>query len=161
MKEIKIKIYLSVFFILSHFGIVLYLVYLRYYLDYIQQRDFEAAASIIFPVFATISTIIIKYIIENKNRSLVKSRKVNNLFVFISFLLPFLFVLSLVIVIYLQRVKPNPNFVPILGILESLFGVYIGYIIKSLFELKDPNRNFNLDFVNNDVKNPDNIKDDN
>ena len=148
MKEIKIKIYVSVFFILSHFGVVLYLVYLRYYLDYIGHKDFEAAASIIFPVFVTITTIIIKYIIENKYRSLEKSRIVNKMYVFISFLIPLLFVAILIAVIYKQQSSPIAEFVPVLGLIESLFGVYIGYIIKSLFELKDPERNFDLDYGN-------------
>ena len=149
MKEIKIKTYLSVFFILSHFGIVIYLVYLRYYKDYIQPRDFEAAASIVFPIFATITTLVIKYIIENKNRYTVKSKKVNKLFVFVSFLLPLLFVSSLVLVIYFQTtVKSTSNFVPLLGLIESTFGIYIGFIVKSLFELKNPDREFELQVEN-------------
>ncbi|HEA19512.1 hypothetical protein LCGC14_0710540 [marine sediment metagenome] len=146
MKEVKIKIALSLFFILSHFGLMLYIIYLHFYKDWLGKEDFEASISILGPIFATITTVIIKYIIDNKNKSLKQSRKVNYLFVFVSFLLPILFVLVIFFIIDKQTKSPIVGFIALLGMIESLFGVYIGFIVKSLFELKEPEKDYELDY---------------
>ncbi|WP_353779690.1 hypothetical protein [Winogradskyella sp. 3972H.M.0a.05] len=135
MKEVKLKIFLSYFFIISHFIIIGYLIKLRYINDeWISSEDFQAAMSTIVPVLAMITTAIISYVIKNKNKSLKHSKNINSQYLVISTIIPIIFLVSVFYLIHRQTITPVENFIGLLGVIESLFGVYLGFIIKSLYE---------------------------
>ncbi|WP_237561811.1 hypothetical protein [Flagellimonas algicola] len=136
MKENTIRTILCYAFILSHFGIILYLVYLHFYNEWINVGDFTASIAILTPAFTITTTAILKYVIDNRSIELSNGETANSMFVFVSFFIPIVYILSLIFIINRQTLEPINDYVAVLGILESLFGIYIGYVIRSLFDKK-------------------------
>ncbi|WP_281989505.1 hypothetical protein [Aquimarina aggregata] len=133
MKENKIKVFLSYFFIGTHFLIIGYLFILKNK-TYLTSEDFEAAISIILPLFTAILVMVFKFIKGSKYKSLKRSKKVSSIYTVVSFFLPTTFVGILFYLIYLQTSEPLENFGYALSFAETAFGIYMGLMIKDLFE---------------------------
>ncbi|WP_024772911.1 hypothetical protein [Aquimarina macrocephali] len=133
MKENKIKVFLSYFFIGTHLLIIGYLFILKQK-EYLSAEDFETAISILLPLFTTILAMVYKFIIGSKYKSLKKSKKVSFIYASISFFLPIIFVFVLFYLIRLQTIEPMENFGYALGFLETVIGINMGLMVKNLFE---------------------------
>ena len=142
MEEDKLNKVISVFFILRHFLIIILIVGFRM-LGWYGKEDFQVSLPIIAPIFASFSTLIVLYIIENKNNTEKQDKMVSSMFVFISFFIPIVFLLFILLVLIKQAVTPVSieDFSTYLGISESVFGIYIGYILKSLFKRENKPNN--------------------
>jgi len=142
MKEDRLNTIISVLFILAHFLIIILIVGFRM-LGWYGKEDFQVSLPIVGPIFASFTTLIVLYIIENKNNIEKQDKKVTSMFVFISFFIPVVFLLFILLILIKQAVTPVSieDFSTYLGISESVFGVYIGYILKSLFKRENKHNN--------------------
>lgn len=138
MNEYKLKVSVGVFLILSHFLVIVLIVALKIRggFDY---EEMTTAIALIIPMFAAYSTAIIKFFIDNKDvpdeEQLSHVRKP---FVFVTFLIPALFVSSLISVILLRArrigISDAQQFKQMLGMIETVFGIYIGLLMRSMFD---------------------------
>jgi len=137
MNEVSFKNRLGIFLVLAHFGI-LTLVVVLWLNEYYLKEQMTTAISIIAPFFATYTTAIIKYMISGKNQRGGRGRVLSEGFVFIGFLVPLLFVSFVASAVILKAynigLKDFEDFKIMLGTAETIFGVYVGQLIFSLFE---------------------------
>ena len=100
--------------------------------------EMTTTVAIIAPFLATYTTAIIKYIAELKNKVLARGRPVTSIFVFMSFCIPGAFVMLLVAAVLLKAfnigLRSFEDFKIMLATVETIFGVYVGQLIFSLFE---------------------------
>lgn len=135
MNQNKLIETVSKIYIASHFGIIILLVFLNI-IGWFEDNFLKVALSILSPLFATYTTMIIKYIIKNRNNNHTSNQNVNKLFKFITLFITSVFIFFIILIVVLQSVKPvsSENFSMYLGLCESIFGVYVGFILKSLFD---------------------------
>ncbi len=95
--------------------------------------------ALIFPIFGLYITAIIKFLITNSAKQSTDSLTVTREFVFISFLIPLLFVLFLTSIIILKTLNTGfstfEEFKATLSLGETALGVYVGLILSSLYEM--------------------------
>lgn len=97
-------------------------------------------------MFGLYITAIIKFLITNSAKQSADSLTVTREFVFISFLIPLLFVLFLTSIIILKTLNIGfstfEEFKATLSLGETAFGAYVCLILSSLYEM---NRNHTVD----------------
>ncbi len=137
MTEQRLKTGLGIFLILAHFSILLLVIFF-WLLGGFRTEEMTTAIAIIAPFFASYTTAIIRHIIESKNRVRDSGRSVNAVFTFISFFIPTLFVLlvgsAVVLKAFNIALASFEDFKLMLGAAETIFGIYVGQLIFSLFE---------------------------
>lgn len=133
MTEGRLKSSLGVYLILIHFLTILtvfvYFIFNWYNLEFLQ-----SALVIIVPLFASLTAIVLKKIIQDEFPAgdLVSKAKV-----FVSFFIPSIFFIILLMVLTKQAIKPFlsiENFTTLLGAIETAFAVNIGLIVRKLFD---------------------------
>ena len=100
----------------------------------------KIAFAIVTPVFLSFGVSIIKFFVETQTQVEDTSPAVNSTFITLSFLLPFIFFIFLSLVLINQALYKKQDeeiFTTLLGLSESVFGLYIGAVIKGLFERKE------------------------
>jgi hypothetical protein len=139
MSEHDLKIKIGIFLILSHFT-VLIVVMIVSAIGWMEFTETTTSVALITPVFATYTTAIIRFIIDHRRAQNVKSPVVTKTYVFISFFIPALFVSALIIIVILRGYKVwirDPDmYKQLLGAAETIFGVYVGMILRDMFEMK-------------------------
>jgi hypothetical protein len=100
--------------------------------------EFSVLIALISPVTAVYIGALVKYAIENKNviEGEIKEKPVNQLYVTISYWsIPFHFV-SIFLIINLKAINllTFEELKIAFSIIETFFGVYVGYIVSSLFK---------------------------
>jgi hypothetical protein len=136
VREQSVKNTLGILLIVSHFLIVT-LVIILYTIDAFLFEEMTTTVALIVPMFAIYTTAIVKNIIEHRNDNQTDSKNVSSSFAFLSFFLPVLFTVLVMTVVLLRAFnKAFDNFEQfkiMLGIVETVFAIYVGQIIGSLF----------------------------
>src|SRR3954447_17751467 len=132
-----IQAIVGVIFIISHFA-VLILVAAFYIARGFTFEEMTTTISIIAPVFAGYTLIIVRAIMAERAASdPTPQRKEPFLFVFLSLFVPVVFVAVLVAIIYLRAynigISSFEQFKTMLAIVEGVFAVYLGPIVQALF----------------------------
>ncbi|MGD1957724.1 MAG: hypothetical protein ACFB2Y_02665 [Fulvivirga sp.] len=133
MTEGKLKSSLGVYLILVHFLTIL-LVFTYFIIEWYNLEIMQSALVIIVPLFANLTAIVIKKIIQDEfptGNVVSKSR------VFVSFFIPSVFFIVLLMVLTKQAIRPFlnlENFTATLGVVETAFAVNIGYIVRKFFD---------------------------
>ena len=140
MTEDKLKSTLGIILVIAHFLVIL-LVIVFYFLEAFLFEEMTTTLALIIPMFAVYTTAIIKSIIDNKNTEhdpTVPLRNVTNSFVFVSLFLPVLFTLFVLALVVLKAFNVGfdkfEQFKILIGLAETIFGIYVGQIIGSLFD---------------------------
>jgi hypothetical protein len=136
MREHSLKISVGVFLILSHFT-VLILVMVVSAIGGMDFAETTMSVALITPMFATYTIAIIRFIIDHKGADEVKSPLVNKAYIFISFFIPALFISAIVLLRgYRIWIRDPEMYKYLLGAAETIFGVYVGMILRDMFEIK-------------------------
>jgi hypothetical protein len=140
MTENKLKSTLGIFLIIAHFVVIL-MVVVFYFLDAFLFEEMTTTLALIIPMFAVYTTAIIKSIIDNRNiehNPTIPVPHVTNSFVFVSLVLPALFALFVLGLVTLKAFSVGfdsfEQFKILIGLAETIFGIYVGQIIGSLFD---------------------------
>lgn len=138
MKEYQLKNRLGIFIFIGHFALVI-LVIIIHFIGWFDFPKMLASLEIIIPLFAAYTTIILKFFISTKNKNIKASKKIiSPQFVFISFFLPSILMLFIATTVILKGIglvfDSFEQFRTTLALSESVFGVYLGQVIFSLFE---------------------------
>jgi hypothetical protein len=139
MKENELKIKIGFFLIISHLVILIPLIIFFYIFGNFTFEEMTTSIALIIPMFSAYLTLIINFIIENRKKMGIESDSVTKEFVFLSFLLPSLFVLYIFLITILTafgKIKSFAYYKAMLAMGETVFGIYAGYVLKSLFESK-------------------------
>jgi len=132
MTIVKLRNIIGLLFITFHLFILL-LIFIFYWVDWYEQEFLKIALCIVVPTFTYFSTLMIPSLV-NENRKL-SNKNINTTTVYISISLPNIFFLALLGVIIFQALRPETigNFITNLGIVESLFSLFVGLILKSIY----------------------------
>lgn len=139
MTENSLKITVGLCVVLSYFSLII-LVIVLYALGGFLFEEMTTTTALIVPMFGVYTAAIIKYILANRAMSDDKSAIVTKAFLFISFFLPFVFIASLCSIILLKAYNIAfsnfDQFKLTLGVLQTAFGVYMGLLLTTLFDIK-------------------------
>lgn len=139
MKENTFKNITSLFFIFSHFSFILYVIYVYFIERSLQKEYFTATLTVVFPTFASFTTAIITFLVQNKFKLSFGEKRVNIIFAIVTIFISVVYVV-LLFSLFISQWK-NPVYVDeytsILAVVETLVAVYIAMIIKSIFEEKN------------------------
>lgn len=136
MNEYELRSRIGIFLIVSQFVLVT-IVFISYLFGGYNFDEMTTTIALMFPMLSAYTTGIIKYFISNREQQLVSSNNVTNQFVFITYLVPVLFVFGLGFVILIKPFNGFGNFEQfktVLAIIESIFGGFTGYIMSALLE---------------------------
>lgn len=138
MTEARLKTFLGIGMILAHAFILIYVVLgffstpRRLLFD-----EMTTAAGIIAPMFAGHTTLILAWILRNKNVLVDTTDRINALAVFGSLFFPVLFVGALFACAFAQfhgvGFQSFEQFKTAIGLVEVSFGVYVGRLITTWF----------------------------
>jgi len=140
MNESVLRNRISKFILISN-GILFITIIILYLLSGFLPEEFTVLIALISPVTAVYIGALVKYAVENKNvvDDEINDKMVNKLYVTISYWsIPFHFV-SLFLIINLKAFNLI-TFADLkigFSIVETFFGVYVGYIVSSLFKVDD------------------------
>ncbi|MFO1419639.1 MAG: hypothetical protein U1F59_01515 [Candidatus Competibacteraceae bacterium] len=144
MTDVTLSTRLGLFLVVSHFGILL-LVMGLWLLGGFLTEEMTTAVAIIAPFFAAYTTAIVRHIIQTRNQTARRGRKVTASFAFLAFLTPSLFVFLVTLAILLKALNWGltsfQDFKIMLATTETAFGVYVGQFIFSLFEAPEKGTN--------------------
>jgi hypothetical protein len=141
MTEPELKNRLGLFVIASHFGVLLLVLFFWLSNNFLTE-EMTTTVAIISPFLATYATAIIRYIIESRHDLAPKGPPLTDTFVLITFAIPgvFVFVIAGAVILKAFNIGLNTfeNFKIMLGTAETIFGVYVGQLIFSVFERVKP-----------------------
>lgn len=154
MTEPELKNRLGLFVIASHFGVLL-LVLLFWLSGNFLTEEMTTTVAIIAPFLATYATAIIRYIIESRHDLAPEGPSLTGTFVLITFAIPgaFVFVIAGAVILKAFNIgglNTFENFKIMLGTAETIFGVYVGQLIFSVFERPKPTSSL----ANQGISNP-------
>jgi|SRR5215471_7438461 len=136
MVEGRIRKGLGLFIIASHFGAIILVIGLFFAHGFLFE-EMTTTLALVVPMFASYTTAIVRYIIKHRH-SPESQRTVSMEFAFLAFSLPSIFVLCVFAMIVAKALnlafQNFDQFKTLLAVLESLFGLYVGYFITELFE---------------------------
>jgi len=137
MRDEELKERIGLFVIVSHFLCVV-LVVVFFLMGGFEFDEMTTIISLVLPVFAVYTSGIVKYIISRKHKS-TKGRLVSKSYAFISFLMPVVFIAAVFSVITLSAFNYGfssfEQLKYMLGLVEVVFGAYMGVIMASMYEL--------------------------
>lgn len=137
MTEIQLKNWVGLFLVLGHFAIIFLLVSLYFGGGFLFE-ELTTTLSLISPMLASYTTVVIRHILVHKKRFARGRQSVSAPFIFITFMVPsifFLFMAGLVLLkAYNIGFETFEQFKTLLAAGETIFGVYIGHVVSSLFE---------------------------
>ncbi|WP_141332356.1 hypothetical protein [Myxococcus sp. AB025B] len=138
MTRRRLRELLAAAWIVSHITTILVLLYYAFITEVrLQFDEFTTAASIIVPMLATYTTMIVRYFTKHAGASSASGGSVNAVFATLAFSFPLLLALYLnaVIAAYAHGAIGNPEqFKAMIAIGEGAFGIYAGQLLMGLFE---------------------------
>lgn len=139
MNETTLKNRIGIILILGHFGILLLVLLFGMTGNFLIKEQMMTAIAIIAPFFASYTTAIIAYLVKTRGQLTPDGNIVSNIFRFVGFLLPSLFIAMVALEVILSAMKLGAladfeNFKLILGATETVFGIYVGQLIFSMFQ---------------------------
>ncbi|MDG4562470.1 MAG: hypothetical protein P9E88_14370 [Candidatus Competibacter sp.] len=139
MTENTLKITVGLSVVISYFVLII-LVIVLYALGGFLFEEMTTTTALIVPMFGAYTSAIIKYILANRAMAEDKSTVVTKAFLFISFFLPFILIAGLCSIILLKAYNIAfsnfDQFKLTLGVLQTAFGVYMGLLLTTLFDIK-------------------------
>lgn len=139
MTENGVKTAVGIGVLLSYLALIV-LVIVLYALGGFLFEEMTTTVALVVPMFGVYCAAIIKYIIANRSATQDKSPITTKAFIFISLLLPSIFIGALCSVIILKAYSIAfsnfDQFKLTLGLLQTAFGVYMGLLLAELFEIK-------------------------
>ena len=143
MTEDVLRNRLAIFLVVAHFGIIM-IVIILWILGGFLTEEMTTAVAIIAPFFAAYTTAILRHVIRTRNETAAPGRPVTGIFAFLAFLTPSLFVAVVAGAVLLKAMNIGitsfENFKIMLATAETVFGVYVGQLIFSLFEQVEDGR---------------------
>lgn len=137
MTETKLRTWISIFLMVSHVFILLFVVglHLQKHLD---DEEFTTTMGILVPALSALTTLSVTYAISVKQKKAysAKSPRLSGIYVFTALLFPAAFVLllfGLVLMKGLDRFSSFEEFKVSLGAVETIFAGYTGKVMASLF----------------------------
>jgi chromate transport protein ChrA len=133
MNKGKIRNVVGIFMIVSHFVVILLIIYYRFQNKY-DDDTLKTSLPVIIPLFATYTTMIVRHSFENQAKASVMEGA-SVMYTFIAFFIPFVFFVFLLAIVVNQATSPLSleNFAAYLGLCETIFGIYLGIILKDMF----------------------------
>jgi predicted neutral ceramidase superfamily lipid hydrolase len=137
MKKETFKNIYGLYIIIIHFGLLFY-AFLIFPADgFSNTAYFNSTLSALLPLLATIVAIVLNYIFSDhrKDESKEKTTKV-----FVAFFVTTIFLVTIVMIITDARANSSlelKEYSLRLGLMESCFGVFIGFMVKSLYLPKE------------------------
>jgi hypothetical protein len=135
--EYRLKNTIAIFLIIGHLLSIILVVVLRI-ADGFLQDEMTTAIALLTPMFAVYTTAVIAHLIDTRHTIADTSPVVTGVFVFLATLLPFLFVLSIICLILLKgfniAFSNFEEFKTILAIIGTMFALYLGAVIRSLYK---------------------------
>jgi hypothetical protein len=141
MTEIELKNRLGLFIVASHFGILI-LVIMFWLSNAFLTEEMTTTVAIIAPFLTTYATAIVRYIIDSRHDVSPVSKPLTGIFVLVTFAIPGAFVVLIAGAIILKAFNVGldtfENFKIMLATTETIFGLYVGQLLFSLFERPKP-----------------------
>lgn len=136
MTEHRLKTLLGVYIIILNVFLIS-LVFVCFHEGGFDPDELTTVLAIVFPMFACYTTAATRHLVNERAVRHIKTKKLSNAFVVISFAMPSAFVMVISFVIYLQadgRTFTNfEQFKKLLLIVETLFSAYLGQILYATF----------------------------
>jgi amino acid transporter len=144
MSESKLRNKISKFILISNAILFITIIVLYLFSGFLPD-EFTTLITFISPVTAVYIGALVKFAVENKN--VVEDEKtekpVNRLYVTISYWsIPFHF-FSIFIIVWLKAINliTFGDLKIAFSVIETFFGVYVGYVVSSLFKVDEGNDN--------------------
>lgn len=137
MTDLQLKNHVGILFVTAHLLIIILLMSLPPLIN-IEFEEATTAVALVTPIFATYATVIIRFFIEHQHLTKQKGKKMTPIFIKLAFAMPCLFVVLVISIISLwvfNRLTFD-QFKTVFTVIESLFAVYVGQFISSLFDKK-------------------------
>ena len=137
MSELRLKSILGVPLVVSHFLAVVLLFVIRLVNAFTIAEEFWTALALIGPMFAAHTSLIISSIVVNRRNRCGSSAKVGWQFAFLGLFIAVAFIICLygaIILFWLKiGLRSFEQFKNTLGVIEAVFGVYLGVFVRALF----------------------------
>lgn len=141
MTENNVRNAIGILVIVANIAVVLCTLIL-YFLGGFLYDEMTTTVALIVPMFSVYSTAIIKSIIAKRNVLIDNSPVVSKSFIFVSWLIPVAFIIYLVTLVFLKAFNIGfSTFEQFKGLLvasETIFGAYLGLVIRSMFTVETP-----------------------
>lgn len=136
MTKTRIRDFIAVLFVLSHFWLIL-LVGILYVYRGFTFEEMTTTIAIVVPMTAAYTTAVVRFVLSGQDMHGDSGAVERFVYVFISLFIPILFVAVLTALIFLRAynvgVSTFEQFKILLGIVEAVFASYVGLVISALF----------------------------
>jgi hypothetical protein len=138
MTEMHLRNQIGVLLIASNMLVVASTIVL-FFLNGFLYNEMTTTIALVVPMFSVYTTAIIKSIIANRTNTKDETSIVSPQYVLISWVLPSIFTIYLVVIVFLKAFNVGfASFEQFKGLLvasETIFGTYVGLIVGSMFEI--------------------------
>ncbi|SFE62117.1 hypothetical protein [Thermoflexibacter ruber] len=138
MRESKLKNVIAISIATSKFLIIVWLL-LLFLAESYSFDDFISIMSIILPAFSVHASVIIRYTVMQRYKNQAEDREVKASFLYTTLAMLFFYTLAIIATLaYRHDVGPEAmeNVKTSLGLIETVFGGYLGYAIANLFRIQ-------------------------
>lgn len=137
MTETKLRTLISIFFMVSHVFILLFVLVLHFQKK-LTDDEFTTTMGIMVPALSALTTLAVSFAISVKNKKLYSARsaKLSGIYVFTALLFPIAFVLMLFGLVAWKAVDEFfsfEHFKVSLAAVDTIFAGYTGKVMASLF----------------------------
>jgi len=137
MTEAQNKSIVGLLLVFSHFGIII-MIFVFYVLGGFLFDEMTTSIALVAPMFSLYTTAIFKHFIKRKRKTKAKAELLTKEYIIISLFVPSVFVLFLGTIVVLKAynfgLSSFEEFKIMLGVGESVFGIYIGLVLSSAFD---------------------------
>lgn len=138
MRESKLKNVIAISIATSKFLIIVWLL-LLFLAESYSFDDFISIMSIILPAFSVHASVIIRYTVMQRYKNQAEDRVVKASFLYTTLAMLFFYTFAIIATLaYRHDVGPDSmeNVKTSLGLIETVFGGYLGYAIANLFRIQ-------------------------
>jgi archaellum biogenesis protein FlaJ (TadC family) len=137
MTETKLRTGISIFFMVSHVFILLFVVVLHLQ-KHFDDKEFTTTMGILVPALSALTTLAVTFAISVKEKKVYSARsaRLSGIYVFTALLFPTAFVLMLFGLVLMKSMDAFSSFEQFkisLGAVETIFAGYTGKVMASLF----------------------------
>jgi len=138
MKETRLKTIIFVFMLIAKIATLLAIL-VEYATDGLEKTEMFSSIALIMPLFTVYLSVIIKDLMDNpykENKEIKYVKTSISVLAFVVFPLYALAIIWLIVLAGSGKIS-GEELQPYLGIIESIFGIYVGQIILTLFGNKE------------------------
>lgn len=136
MTETKLRTWISIFFMVSHVFILLFVVVLHMQ-KHFDDKEFTTTMGILVPALSALTTLAVSFAISVREKKTYSERtaKLSGIYVFTALLFPTAFVSILFVLVLLKGMDrfAFEQFKISLAAVETIFAGYTGKVMASLF----------------------------